>query len=225
MQRRATAGTPLRFLDTEEVTGSNLLTGVIIAISWFWRKGDSKWCEWRHSHISAAFIHWTVSCPPAIPADDDVSAGPAPGSADALASARSENPGRAGRQGQAMRLPRPRPWHQTSSGPSGIGEAEAEVTRRPLGEGSGKHGHLDVVVVVDLCRLLAGVGAQDASGVLDESTLEGDRAGEEQGVQCRAVEAFADEVACRDNEERRAGFGRDEALLSLPPADAPPSRL
>jgi hypothetical protein len=40
------------------------------------------------------------------------------------------------------------------------------------------------VVVVDLGRILAGVGAQDASGVLDEAAFDGDRCSEEQGVEC-----------------------------------------
>ena len=39
--------------------------------------------------------------------------------------------------------------------------------------------------------LLAGVGTQDAAGVLDETPLERDRPGEEQGIECGAIEAFA----------------------------------
>src|SRR3954447_5941469 len=44
--------------------------------------------------------------------------------------------------------------------------------------------------------------AQHAPGVLDEAAFEGDRRGEEQGVQGRAVEALADVGAGGDGEKR-----------------------
>ena len=46
------------------------------------------------------------------------------------------------------------------------------------------------MVVVDFGRGLAGVGAQDAPGVLDEPSFPSDWGGEEQGVEDWAVEAF-----------------------------------
>ena len=59
------------------------------------------------------------------------------------------------------------------------------------------------MVVVDLGAGLAGVGAQDASGVLDEPSLGSDRCGEKERVQHRAVESFADVGAGSDDEQRR----------------------
>jgi hypothetical protein len=52
--------------------------------------------------------------------------------------------------------------------------------------------------VVDLGRGLAVVGAEDAAGVLDESSLLGDGCGEEEGIQRRAVESFSGVWACRE---------------------------
>ena len=46
------------------------------------------------------------------------------------------------------------------------------------------------MVVVDLGRSLAVVGAEDAAGVLDKPSLPGDGCGEEEGVQRGAVEPF-----------------------------------
>jgi hypothetical protein len=57
-----------------------------------------------------------------------------------------------------------------------------------------------VVVVVDLGGLFAGRRADHASGTLDEQTVIGDRAGEEQGVECWGVEPFADERCGADDE-------------------------
>jgi hypothetical protein len=56
------------------------------------------------------------------------------------------------------------------------------------------------VVVVDLGGLFAGRRADHASGTLDEQTVIGDRAGEEQGVECWGVEPFADERCGADDE-------------------------
>jgi hypothetical protein len=50
-----------------------------------------------------------------------------------------------------------------------------------------------VVVVMDGGGGLASVCPRDASDVLNEAVLEGDGGGEEQGVECGAVEALADE--------------------------------
>ena len=47
------------------------------------------------------------------------------------------------------------------------------------------------MVVVDLGDVLAACRSDDASGALDEETVVGDRAGEEEGVEGRGVEASA----------------------------------
>jgi hypothetical protein len=60
------------------------------------------------------------------------------------------------------------------------------------------------VVVVDLGGGLAGVSAEDPAGVLDKAAFEGDRRGEEQGVQGRAVEALPDVRAGGYYEQRRS---------------------
>jgi len=66
------------------------------------------------------------------------------------------------------------------------------------------------VVVVDLSGCLAVVGAQDAPGVLQQASLAGDRRGEEEGVQRRAVESFPGVRAGRYGEQRRpAGLWRE----------------
>jgi len=63
------------------------------------------------------------------------------------------------------------------------GEAEADVAGGAFGEGCGENSRVQVVVVVNLGGCLARMGAQDATRVLDETALECDRRGEEQGVQ------------------------------------------
>lgn len=55
-------------------------------------------------------------------------------------------------------------------------------------------------------------GSEDAAGGLDEASFEGHWACQEERVECRAVEAFPDEVASRDHEQRRFGCGRVEKL-------------
>ena len=90
---------------------------------------------------------------------------------------------------------------------AGVGESEAEVAGCAFGERGREHWHLDVVVVVHFGGLLARMGSEDAAGVLDEASLERDWTCQEQGVECRAVEAFADEVARRDHKQRRIGIG------------------
>jgi len=68
------------------------------------------------------------------------------------------------------------------------------------------------VVVVDLGDILAGRRADDPSGALDEQAVEGDRGGEEQRVECRRVEALADERCCADDEYAVAGLGIGETV-------------
>jgi hypothetical protein len=50
------------------------------------------------------------------------------------------------------------------------------------------------------------VGAHEATGVLDEAVLEGDREGEEEGVELWAVEALAEVLAGGDDDERLAAW-------------------
>lgn len=83
---------------------------------------------------------------------------------------------------------------------------------------------MQVVVVVDLCCGLPGAGPQDPACVLDEPAFEGDGGGEEQGVQGRAVEPFADVGAGGDGEQGRAawlgleaGQWAARALAPIPP--------
>ena len=83
-----------------------------------------------------------------------------------------------------------------------IRETEAGIAGRSFGEGCGEHAGAHVVVVVDLGGGLAGVGAQDPAGVLDEAAFECDWRGEEQGVQDRAVEALTDVGAGGDYKQR-----------------------
>jgi hypothetical protein len=68
-----------------------------------------------------------------------------------------------------------------------------------------------VSVVVDANVCLAFVGAHEPSGVLDEPALERDREGEEEGVELWAVEAFAEVLAGRDDDEFVCG----RAVLDL----------
>ena len=56
------------------------------------------------------------------------------------------------------------------------------------------------MVVVHGCGGLRGVGTGDATDVLHEAVLEGDRRCQEQGVEGGAVEAFADERAGADDQ-------------------------
>jgi hypothetical protein len=71
-----------------------------------------------------------------------------------------------------------------------VGEAEAGVAGCALGEGGGEDAGEFVVVVADFGGGFAVMGPQDAPGVLDEASFLGDGCGEEQGVQCGAVESF-----------------------------------
>ena len=60
--------------------------------------------------------------------------------------------------------------------PSWIGEAEAGVPGGAFGQGRGQHPGDDVVVVMNLDDLLAGVGPQVPPDVLDQTPPEGDGA-------------------------------------------------
>jgi hypothetical protein len=70
----------------------------------------------------------------------------------------------------------------------GSGKALADLAGRPLGERRSEHGYFDVVVIVDLGSQLAGIGAEDAACVLNESPLERDRSRQERGVYYKAGE-------------------------------------
>jgi hypothetical protein len=83
-----------------------------------------------------------------------------------------------------------------------VREAEAGITGGAFGERCGEHTCVYVVVVVNLGGGLAGVGAQDPAGVLDEAAFEGDWRGEEQSVESWAVEALADVGPGGDHEQR-----------------------
>jgi hypothetical protein len=85
-----------------------------------------------------------------------------------------------------------------------VWEAEAGVAGRTFGQGRCEYSGAHVVVVVNLGGGLAGVGAQDPAGVLDEAAFECDRRGEEQGVEGWAVEAFANIGTGGDHEQWRA---------------------
>src|ERR1035437_3910153 len=92
--------------------------------------------------------------------------------------------------------------------PAGVGEAETGVAGRTFGERGSEHSGGDVVIVVDLGGVLARVCSQDATGVLDQSSFEGDRGGQKQGVEHWAIEPLTDVRACRpDQEWRGAGAG------------------
>src|SRR5579864_6792247 len=81
-------------------------------------------------------------------------------------------------------------WRWECRGVCGVGKAEAGITGCALGQGRGQNAGELVVVVVDLGGGLAVVRTQDAAGVLDEPSLLGDGRGEEESVQCGAVESL-----------------------------------
>jgi hypothetical protein len=83
----------------------------------------------------------------------------------------------------------PDAWRKREA--AGIGEAEAGVAGCAFGERCGEYRGVPVVVVVDLGGGLARIGAQDPAGVLDMASLKGQRGGEEQSIQGRAIEALA----------------------------------
>ena len=69
-------------------------------------------------------------------------------------------------------------------------------------------GDAGVDVVVELDVVLALVGAEESSDVLDDSSLERQREREEQGVELGPVEALAEVGAGGDEDD--AGVGRRE---------------
>jgi hypothetical protein len=79
-----------------------------------------------------------------------------------------------------------------------VGESEAGVAGRALGERRGENAGVLVVVIVDFRGGLVRVRAEDPAGVLDQPALEGDRRGEEQGVEGWAVEPLPDIWTGRD---------------------------
>ena len=74
-----------------------------------------------------------------------------------------------------------------------------------------QHGYLAVEVVVDADCCLAFSCAHESSGVLDEAALERDGERQEEGVELRRIEAFAEVLAGRDNGELLPGW----AVLGL----------
>ncbi len=110
--------------------------------------------------------------------------------------------------------------------PARVGEAETCVARRAFGEHGGKDASPFIEVVVDLSRGLVLMRAQDPADVLGQAALIGDRRGEEQGIQGRAVEAFASVGAGGHDQERwpaglwlQAGLRRGAALGAHPAAE------
>src|SRR5690349_10553132 len=75
--------------------------------------------------------------------------------------------------------------------PARVGEAETGVAGCAFGEHGGEDAGPLIELVVDFGRGLALMRAQDAADVLGQAALVGDRRGEQQGIQGRAVEAFA----------------------------------
>jgi hypothetical protein len=116
-------------------------------------------------------------------------------------------------------------WRLVLGDPPGVGEAEAGVAGGAARQCGGEHAGADIVVVVNLGRLLAGMGTKDTPGVLDEASFPPDRGGEEQGVQGRAVEALARIGSGGHDQQRRAarlhlqaGQGRGADLSAQPAA-------
>src|SRR5690242_19527835 len=91
--------------------------------------------------------------------------------------------------------------------PARVGEAETGVAGCAFGEHGGEDASPLVEVVVDFGRGLVLMRAQDPAYVLGQAALVGDRRGEEQGIQDRAVEAFASvRAGGHDQEWRPAGL-------------------
>ncbi len=109
--------------------------------------------------------------------------------------------------------------------PAWVGEAETGVAGRAFGEHGGEDASPLIEVVVDFGRGLVLTRAQDPAYLLGQAALIGDRRGEEQGIQGRAVEAFPSVRAGGHGQERRpaglrlqAGQRRRAALGSHPAA-------
>src|SRR5438132_14193189 len=84
-----------------------------------------------------------------------------------------------------------------------VGEAETGVVGRAFGEHSGEDASPLIEVVVNFGRGLVLMRAQDPAYVLGQAALIGDRRSEKQGIQGRAVEAFASVRAGGHGQERR----------------------
>ena len=82
------------------------------------------------------------------------------------------------------------------------GVADRLVAGAALVEHAGKHRDIEVGVIVDADLALAIVEAMEAAGILGDDAAPGDRHGEEQGVEPRVVETFADEFAGGDHDAR-----------------------
>ena len=85
----------------------------------------------------------------------------------------------------------------------GSGEAETGIAGCAFGEHGGEDASPLIEVVVDFGRGLVLMRAQDPAYVLGQAALISDRRGEEQGIQGRAVEAFASVRAGGHGQERR----------------------
>jgi hypothetical protein len=77
------------------------------------------------------------------------------------------------------------------------------VSGGPAGQCCGEHARGRVVVVVYLRGFLAGVGAENPPGVLNETPFPPDRGSEKQGVEYRAVEALPRVWPRRNHQQRR----------------------
>lgn len=137
-----------------------------------------------------------------------------------------------------MAAPSPAHAAQSSAGaarsgrvPPGVGEAEVDVSGRALGEGKSENGDGYVDIVVNLGHRFPGPWPKDATGVLHQAAAERDRRAEEERVEDRAVEAFADvrAVAMTSRPGRSsAGWSRARAaaraLAPMPPSSTTGSR-
>src|SRR5215470_3920427 len=86
-----------------------------------------------------------------------------------------------------------------------VGKAETGVAGRAFGKHGGEDASPRIEVVVDFGRGLVLMRAQDPAHVLGQASLVGDRRGEEEGIQGRAVEAFASVRAGGHDQERLSG--------------------
>ena len=93
-------------------------------------------------------------------------------------------------------------WEGDFDGPAGEGAggeedgvADGFVAGAATVEHAGKHGDVEVGVVVNLHHFFAMVESVKSSGVLCDGAAPGDGHGEEEGVEAGVVEAFADEFS------------------------------
>jgi hypothetical protein len=88
-----------------------------------------------------------------------------------------------------------------------LAETERLVGRQATAVHCTQHRYADIGVVVDPHARLAALSTHETTCVLDEAALEGDGEGEEERVELRAIEPFAELLAGRDNDERLVGRG------------------